>query len=360
MLKLLIANLKMMVRGRQALFWALVFPLMFTIIFGFFFGSGTSSVGTVALIDNAKTPLSLGYQAALEKSKLVKIKTDVSEDQVKGQISKNQISLAIVIPSGFGSQEPNAPTNIRILEDPANGQANGVISAFTNQFLISTDFQIHNLKPTFSVKEESTNQRTLSYFDFVLMGLIGLALMNASVQGIAITMANYREDQILKRLTTTPLKTWKFVGAEVLSRLVLNILQVSLILSIGHFGFHAHIYGNIFLIFIFALLGGLLFQSLGFLVASVAKTTDAAQGMAVAITIPMMFLAGVFFPIDQLPKWLSMIVQYLPLAPLLRMIRTIGLEAGSPFANPINIAIVIGWIVIALAISVWRFRLTDE
>jgi ABC-2 type transport system permease protein len=235
-----------------------------------------------------------------------------------------------------------------------------VISAFTNQFLIATDFQIHNLKPTFSVKEESTNQRTLSYFDFVLMGLIGLALMNASVQGIAITMANYREDQILKRLTTTPLKTWKFVGAEVLSRLVLNVLQVGLILSIGYFGFHAHIYGNIFLIFVFALLGGLLFQSLGFLVASVAKTTDAAQGMAVAITIPMMFLAGVFFPIDQLPKWLSMIVQYLPLAPLLRMIRTIGLEASSPFANPINIAIVIGWIVIALAVSVWRFRLTDE
>lgn len=360
MFKLFISNLKMMVRGRQALFWALVFPLMFTIIFGFFFGSGNSSVGNVALINNANTPLAQSYQTALEKSNLVKIKTDVKEDQVKDQMSKNQIAAAIVIPAGFGSQEPNAPTSIKIIEDPANGQANGVILAFTNQFLISTDFQIHNLKPTFSVTEEKTNQRDLSYFDFVLMGLIGLALMNASVQGIAIAMANYREDQILKRLTTTPLQTWKFVTAEVLSRLALNVLQVSLILSIGHFGFHAHIYGNIFLIYIFALLGGLLFQSIGFLVASVAKTTDAAQGMAVAITIPMMFLAGVFFPIDQLPKWLTSIVQYLPLAPLLRMIRTIGLEAGNPFSNPLNIEIVLGWIVLALAISIWRFRLSDE
>jgi len=360
MIKLFIANLKMMVRGKQALFWALVFPLMFTIIFGFFFGSGSTSAGTIALIDSANTPLSQAYAKALEDSKLVKIKTDVALSDINDQIAKSQLAAAVEIPKGFGSTGPDATTNIKIIEDPANGQVNGALSAFTNQFLIQTDYKIHNLKPTFSVTEETTNKRTLTYFDFVLMGLIGLALMNASVQGIAIAMANYREDQILKRLTTTPLKTWKFVGAEVLSRLVLNILQVGLILAIGIWGFHAHVYGNILLIFIFALLGGLLFQSLGFLVASVAKTTDAAQGMAVAITIPMMFLAGVFFPIDSLPKWLSSVIQYLPLAPLLRMIRTIGLEAGSPFTNPLNIEIVLAWILVALGISIWRFRLTDE
>lgn len=360
MFKLFFANLKMMVRGRQALFWALVFPLMFTIIFGFFFGSTNTSLGNVALINEANTPLSTAYSTALEKSNLVKTKTDLSIDQAKEQISKSQLSAAIVIPAGFGSQEINAPTSIKIIEDPANGQVNSALVAFTNQFLTATDYQIHNLKPTFSVTEEKTNSRTLTYFDFVLMGLIGLALMNASVQGIAIAMAHYREEQILKRLTTTPLRIWKFVMAEVLSRLTLNVLQVGLILAIGVWGFNAHVYGSYFLLFVFALLGGLLFQSIGFVIAAIAKTTDAAQGMAVAITIPMMFLAGVFFPIDSLPKWLSGIIQYLPLAPLLRMIRTIGLEANSPFINPLNITIVIGWIVVALGISVWRFRLTDE
>lgn len=360
MYKLFIANLKMMFRGRQALFWALVFPLMFTVIFGFFFGSTNSSIGNIALINNADTPLASSYQKALEKSNLVKIKTDLNLDQAKDQMAKNQLSAAIIVPAGFGEQKTGAPTAITIVQDPANSQVNTALSAFTNQFLIATDYQIHNIKPTFSVSIENTNQRTLTYFDFVLMGLIGLALMNASVQGIAIAMAHYREEQILKRLTTTPLPIWKFVTAEVLSRLALNILQVSLILAIGVWGFHAHVYGNILIIYAFALLGGLLFQSLGFVVASIAKTTDAAQGMAVAITIPMMFLAGVFFPIDSLPKWLFSIIQYLPLAPLLRMIRTIGLEAGSPFTNPANIEIVLVWIVVALAFSIWRFRLVDE
>lgn len=360
MFKLFIANLKMMVRGKQALFWSLVFPLMFTVIFGFFFGSGTTSAGTIVLINNSNSVLAKNFQQAMQDSKLFKIKTDVDENAAKNLLKKAQVAAVVVVPQDFGNPVPNAPTTIKIINDPANAQTNSIVSGFINQFLISSDFQLLKTKPMFSVVEEKTSDRELTYFDFVLMGLIGLALMNGSVQGIAITMANYREDKILKRITTTPLRTWKFVTAEVLSRLVLNVLQISLILTIGFFFFHAHIYGNIALLFLFAMLGGLLFQSIGFMVASFAKSTDAAQGMSVAITIPMMFLAGVFFPIDSLPKWLSGIIQYLPLAPLLRMIRQIGLEAISPFTNPINIAIVLAWIGITLTISILKFRLTDE
>jgi len=74
----------------------------------------------------------------------------------------------------------------------------------------------------------------------------------------------------------------------------------------------------------------------------------------------MMFLAGVFFPIDSLPKWLYLIVQYLPLAPLLRILRGVMLEGNSPFFEPRNITIVAIWIVVSLGISIWKFRLSDE
>jgi ABC-2 type transport system permease protein len=82
--------------------------------------------------------------------------------------------------------------------------------------------------------------------------------------------------------------------------------------------------------------------------------------MATAITIPMMFLGGVFFPIDTLPKWLFSVVQYLPIAPLLRIIRGVVLEGNSPFFNPINIIIVLLWIIACLSIATWKFRLSEE
>jgi len=360
MYKLFIANLKMMVRGRQALFWSLFFPLMFTVIFGFFFGGSNTNVGTVALINQSDSELATTLEKTMADSGLFKIQKETDLNTAKDLLKKNKITAIVEVPTDFGSFRPDSSKEIIVINDPANAQSNMAVTGFLDKFLTNVNYQVQKAQPIYSLKVETTTDSALTYFDFVLVGLIGMALMNASIQGIAISMAKYRQDKILKRITTTPLKSWRFVFAEVLSRLVQNLAQISLILIIGIYFFHAHLSGSIFLLILIGLLGGLLFQSIGFVVASVATTVDAAQGMSIAISIPMMFLAGVFFPIDQLPKWLFSIVQYLPLAPLLRMMRQIGLESASPLINPINIIIVLVWIVVMLFVSIMRFRLTDE
>jgi len=358
--KLFINNLKMLVRNRQALFWSLAFPLIFTVIFGFFFGKGSSTTGTVALIDKSSSQLAQSIEKSMGETDLFKVQKEDNVDQARDELKRGKIVSVVYIPEKFAVAAPDATTQITLIADPGNAQANSVITGFLDKFLTSASFEAQNAKPLFTINVEQSVGGQLTYFDFVLIGLLGMALMNSSVQGVAITMSKYRDDKILKRLTTTPLQSWKFIAAEVASRLILNLVQIGLILLIGVYGFDAHLHGNIFAIFGFAALGAILFQLIGFTVASLSKTTQAAEGMAVAITIPMMFLAGVFFPIDQLPKWLFAVVQYLPLAPLLRMMRLVALEASSPFTDWRNITIVLSWIVAALIISSLRFRLSDE
>lgn len=361
MLKLLISNLKMLFRNRQALFWSLMFPLLFTIIFGFFFGGSQNASGTVALINNSSQDLASNLEKSINKNEIFKISKDYNLKEAKSQIKRGKLSAAIVIPENFGNLgDPSAPTKIELFDDPANLQTNATIIQYLSQFLTGVNFQIQNAKPIFSVKEQKTTSSKFEYFDFVLIGLIGMALMNSSIQGLGVNMAKYRETKILKRLTTTPLKSWKFIIAEVLSRLVINFIQISLILIVGIYGFKAHINGNFVILYLIGLLGAILFQSVGFVVASVSKTVAAAEGMSVAVTIPMMFLSGVFFPIDALPNWLYSIVKYLPLSPLLKMIRAVGLDNSSPLADPWNLVIIISWIFITLGISIYKFRLVEE
>lgn len=361
MFKLFIEDLKMMARNKQALFWSFMFPLMFTFIFGFFFGKETKA-GTIALINHSSSELSATIEKGLTDSGIFIINKETDLDKQKEQLSKNKISAIVEIPENFGERVPEAPTKLTLYYDPANSQVNAALTGFLDKFLTSVNYQIQNAKPIYSIDQVNVvgSERTLTYFDFVLAGILGLSLMNSSIIGIAVGLAKYREDKILKRITVTPIKTWWFIGGEVLSRIVLNFFQIGVILTIGKFVFDAHIYGNIFIIFAVAILGAIIFQLIGFAIASFAKTTDAAQGMATALTIPMMFLAGVFFPIDTLPKWLYGIVQYLPLAPLLRILRNVVLEAKSPFENPANIGIVMGWIAICLIISIYKFRLSEE
>jgi hypothetical protein len=60
-------------------------------------------------------------------------------------------------------------------------------------------------------------------------------------------------------------------------------------LFVGVVIFGGHVYGNYFVLISIALLGGILFQLIGFVIASLTKTVDAAQGMTQAIVLPMMF-----------------------------------------------------------------------
>lgn len=360
MTKLLKANIKMLFRNRQFILWALMFPLIFTFIFGFFFG-GDNTAGTIVVINKSKTQLAGEVEQAISGANLFTVKTDVdNSDEAEDLIRKNKVAVALIIPENFGSigQEQK----LEVIEDPANATTNTILLGLLDKFSTRLTYEVHHIKaPAFIIEEKKLYSKELTYYDFVLAGVLGLALMNSSIVGIAVSMAKYREDKILKRITTTPIKTWWFIMAEVLSRLILNFLQITIILAVGKYFFDAHIYGNLFYVYILALFGAILFQLLGFVIASFTKTTDAANGAAIAFAIPMMFLGGVFFPIDTLPKWLFMFVQYLPIAPLLRLIRTVILEGASPFVNQgSNIAIVLAWIVGCLLLASWRFRLSEE
>jgi len=358
--KLFIANLKMMVRNRQALFWMLMFPLMFTVIFGFFFGQNNNQPQTVAVVQQSKTEIAQQLVNSLKDSGNFTIQTEDTLSAIKEKIQKGKASSGLVIPEGFGENTSTANNTVLLVSDPANSQLNAVLAGYVNTYLTQVNYQVQQAKPIFTASEEKISSKPSGYFDFVLAGLIGMALMNASIQGVSISMSKYREDKILKRMVVTPVRSWKFVVADVLSRLVLNVVQISLILALGIYGFNAHFNGNFVVIYALALLGAILFQLIGFAIAAVSKTTQAAEGMATAVTVPMMFLAGVFFPIDLLPKWLGSIVQFLPLAPLLRMIRTTAIEAVSPLADPKNILIVIVWVIVLGIFVISRFRLSEE
>jgi len=361
MLKMFITSLKIIIRDRQSLFWMLMFPLMFMVIFGLFFGRSDNKAGTVALVSKSNTEIADNFSKGFEESGLFEINKTDNLEEAKKQVDKSKISAVIFIPEKFGSLEPDSSKQIEIYYDPANTQTSAILTGYIDKFLTQINYSIQKAEPIFSLKQQKAGSaQETTYFDFILAGILGMALMNSSIIGIAVGMTKYREDKILKRITTTPLKTWVFIVSQVAARLVINLAQISLILVVGIYGFHGHVYGNIFSIYAIALLGGLLFQLIGFSIASFAKTTQAAEGMATALTIPMMFLAGVFFPIDSLPKWLFAIVQYLPLAPLLRILRGVTLDGNSPFVNPINFAIVLGWIVITLIISIYKFRLSEE
>ena len=354
---LTVANLKMLARDRQALFWALLFPLIFVAVFGLFFRE-TESPQTLAVIDYAGDPVSEQLIESLERVESLKVVVRDDEAQARREINVGDLSHLLIIPEGLEAAiSDSPPVSITLLYDDAD-PLSGIVLGMVWSFVDRANLQMAQAPTRLELSLERVSGKNIGYLDFLIPGLAIWGVMNFSIIGIATSMAAYREKRILIRLLATPLKVRVFFAARVLSALLLSVVQAAIILAAGRLLFGVSIEGNMFHIALLVVLGNLVFLSLGFVVGAYSKTVAAASGLGNAVGLPLMFMSGVFFPIENLPTVLRLIVEYLPLAPILEIVRGIILHSDAFWEFPLQLAIICGWIVISAvaAIGTFRFR----
>ncbi len=354
---LTVANLKMLARDRQAIFWALAFPLIFVVVFGLFFRE-TESTRTLGVIDYANDSVSEQLIDSLER--VDNLVVDVRRDEAKArqEIHDGDLSHLLIIPEGLETAiSDNPPATITLLYDDAD-PLGGIVLGMVWSFIDRANLQMAEAPARLELAPEGLSSRNIGYLDFLIPGLAIWGVMNFSIIGIATSMAAYREKQILIRLLATPMKVRVFFAARVLSALLLSVLQAAIILAAGWILFGVAVEGNLLHIALLVVLGNLVFLSLGFVVGAFSKTVAAASGLGNAVGLPLMFMSGVFFPIENLPTVLRLIVEYLPLAPILEIVRGIVLYSDAFWEYPLQLAIIGGWIALSAvaAIRTFRFR----
>ena len=357
LIHLTIANLKMLARDRQALFWALAFPLIFVVVFGLFFRD-TQSTQTLAVIDYAQDSMSGQIIESLEQVDSLNVVLRNDEAQARQEVSRGDLGHLLIIPEGLATAVmENPPAQVTLLYDDAN-PLGGIVLGMVRSFVDRANLRMAQAPTRLELAPEGVSSRNIGYLDFLIPGLAIWGVMNFSVIGIATSMAAYREKRILVRLLATPLRVRVFFAARVLSALALSVLQAAIILAAGWILFGVAVEGNLLHIALLVVLGNIVFLNIGFVVGAFSKTVAAASGLGNAVGLPLMFMSGVFFPIENLPTILRLIVEYLPLAPILEIVRGIILHSNAFWEFPLQLAIVCGWIVLSAvaAIRTFRFR----
>jgi ABC-2 type transport system permease protein len=137
------------------------------------------------------------------------------------------------------------------------------------------------------------------------------------------------------------------------------VLQAGIIIAVGVVLFHAHIFGNVVWMFVLSALASLVFLNIAFAIAGRAANADAAQGLGQVIAIPMMFLSGVFFPTDTLPKVLQKVVAYLPLTPVIEALRNVAINGTSITGTGWEVAQLGAWVLVSFGIAARMFRFSE-
>ena len=187
-----------------------------------------------------------------------------------------------------------------------------------------------------------------------------MAIMQNGIFSVVFTLLSYKNQGVLRRLQATPISPSHFIVGHLISRVTIIILQTFLLLIMGVFILGVSIgQGSIMAwinILLLSLLGGVLFLSIGLAISSLAPSEDSAPALANLVTFPMLFLSGVFFPIDFLPKFVGYVSNILPLTHLAQGIRLSALYGNSTLTTLPQIGITILWLAIAFSICAFTFK----
>ena len=363
--RVFLAAIKMLFRDRLSLFWALVFPVMFIVIFGLFNLGGGPGSAQLAVIDQAGNEHSQRLVDGLRQIEYFSLADLASEDEAREAIRAGDLAAAIVVPASFGGSDPSSsdqpsPTELTVYYDRSSPTQYQIVQSVLNQIVSEINLSAMGMPQLLTLNEEAVQSRQFSFIDFLLPGIMGMGLMFNGLVGIAVDMTRYREQRILKRIRATPLPPRTFVVGQVLAYLVIVVLQATLIIITAKLLFGANVYGSLILLYGLALLGTLGFLNIGFAIAGASRTPNGASGLANVIAFPMMFLSGTFFPTTSLPPLVDAAVQYLPLTPVMDAMRSVSLNAEPISAIGSQLLLIGAWIVVsfALAASTFRFRET--
>ncbi|HEX5545783.1 MAG TPA: ABC transporter permease [Ktedonobacterales bacterium] len=355
---LYIASLKEFVRDRATIFWTLAFPLIFIVLFGVIFGgNGSSSNYTVGLVNEDNGAASQQLEGAFKKFPSFKIETGNRAAELD-KLKQGQVDMVIVIPAGLSQKvEQKQTATVQMYDDPSTGQADSQIKQSIVQAIVDgINKSATDTVPPLALETNSILSQQLTYVDFLVPGILAMALMQLGLFGTATPLVTLRQEQVLRRLGATPLPRWYLLASQVLLRLTIALVQTGLILALSVWVFNVQIQGNILALLGLVVLGAITFVSLGYLVAAISKTVDAANGITSAVNFPMMFLSGIFFPLAALPLFLTPIVRALPLTYLGDALRQI-MTGGTPaFPMWIDLAVMVGWILVCSLLAVRLFK----
>jgi ABC-2 type transport system permease protein len=354
MVALTLANIKMMARNRQAIFWALFFPLMLVVVFGLFDVNGVGSADVV-VIDESEGPNSELLLERLNEIEFLELESEkLVFSEARDKVATGDLGYLIVIPASFDN--PTINTEVNLVYSTRNPDRNQLVDGAVRNLVSEIQSASGPVVPAELLMADVIDVPEVDYFDNVLLGLLGLGIMMNSIISIAVRISTFRNQSILKRLLVTPLPIWKFFAAEITAHVLLALVQAGIILSLGVFVFGGHVYGNIFWVLAITALGSVVFLNIGFILSAWAKSPAAASGMGNAVAMPMMFLGGAFFSTAALPWVLPEVAQALPLTPMLVALREVAIESEPIWETWPYLAAMGAWVVVTAAGAVKVFK----
>jgi ABC-2 type transport system permease protein len=186
--------------------------------------------------------------------------------------------------------------------------------------------------------------------------MIGVVLTLISSLVSSATVIREKDTGTLEQLLMTPAEAWEILLAKVVPLFILVMGDVFLALIIGKLVFNIPFRGNLFLFLVLSGIYVLVGISIGIMLATISRTQQQAFLTSFFINLPVIQLSGSIAPIESMPIILQNLSFLNPLRHYVAIVRGILLRGVGLEVLWLNAIALIGFAVILLSVSIYRFR----
>ncbi|WP_110183029.1 ABC transporter permease [Nocardioides solisilvae] len=375
LLALAASDLRMRIRDRSVLIFALVVPLALMFVFNLVFGN-TDDIEiepvTVAVSAPAGDDLAAVVGEVLRSldgmDGLDVTVRETTADDGRRQVEDGDAALAVLVPEGFGeaARTGDAVTVEAVRGDEAGLEADVVLSAVDGVLdqlgtgavtaraglaegippdqLAALAEQATAGGPAYELRQGEASDEQLDAGASLVAGQAGLFLLFTVSFGVTSLLVD-RETGTLARLRSMPIPAWTIVGSKALVSFVLGVVSTSVLLLAGSFFFDAD-FGSPPAVALLVVCVVAAATSVMFLIARVARTSEQA-GIATSIVAVVLGIGGgAFFPVSATGRFAPL----LDLNPVAALLRGLGTTSGGGGVADLGVPIAI---MLGFAATTW-------
>jgi len=347
---------KILSRKKALIIPLVLFPIIMIVFFGYGMG-GTVKNAPILIVndDTGRVSSSLVQEIGSYTGKYdgnpmfsVTYTKDMSQSEAESKIDAGMYKGVLLIPPDYSdSIAKNESTNLTLLTDTSDTTTSSTIINFIKQLLAKTGSVSLNIPNVYG---------NLEYLDFLIPGVIALTVFMGSVATTGSAIAGEKEDGTLIRMLMTPISKRSVILGKTIYQLILQLGRAVILILAAYLLLGFNMNGSwllISLVLIVFTLGGV---GMGIVMSSRVEDMESFFQLNMLVTMPSMFVTGVFFPLSSVPDWMRYIAYCLPLTYAIDAMRTIMIKGQGLNAISNDLMILSLFAVVTFTLGVHLFR----
>ncbi|AMG10551.1 ABC transporter permease [Vibrio vulnificus] len=352
---IMVKEFRQLSRDRITFGMVVMIPLIQLLLFGYAINTDIRDI-PVAVVDQSESTAGRILTESVKVTQVVSVtQRYATAEEAEQAIQDGIVRAALILPNDLTQRMAQGRPLGQWIVDGSDTMISAAILGLQTMPLTDFDFQIRP-KPTQTFEVALYYNPSRRSAVNIVPGLLGVILTMTMILFTSAAIVRERERGNLELLITTPVRSFELMVAKIVPYIFVGLIQVFIILGLGHVIFGVPINGSVAQI----LLGTLLFiaasLTLGLVISTIANTQLQAMQMTVFILLPSILLSGFMFPYEGMPVAAQWIAEVLPATHFMRMIRGIVLRGADLFDLWRDTLWMIGFTLLGLIIASTRFK----